>query len=200
MIGHAWQFEISTMNEESPNLTNQFLVAMPGMSDPTFAKTVTYLCQHSSEGALGIIINRPSELTLGEVMEQMSIEVSQPGIDAVRVFFGGPVHRERGFVLHEPGGQWDSTMQVSDSVALTTSRDILEAIGNGRGPGKVLVALGYAGWAKGQLERELLDNAWLNVPADSSIMFEWPARDRWKAAAESVGIDISLLTTSAGHA
>jgi len=188
------------MTIETANLTNQFLVAMPGMADPTFAKTVTYLCQHGPEGALGIIINRPSDLTLGEVMEQMSIEVRERAIEHLQVYFGGPVHRERGFVLHEPGGQWDSTMQVSESVALTTSRDILEAIGSGNGPSKVLVALGYAGWGKGQLEREILENAWLNVPADMAIMFESPARQRWKAAAESVGVDISLLTASAGHA
>ncbi|MCU0734381.1 MAG: YqgE/AlgH family protein [Methylotetracoccus sp.] len=188
------------MTIETANLTNQFLVAMPGMADPTFAKTVTYLCQHGPEGALGIIINRPSDLTLGEVMEQMSIEVREQAVEHLQVYFGGPVHRERGFVLHEPGGQWDSTMQVSESVALTTSRDILEAIGSGNGPSKVLVALGYAGWGKGQLEREILENAWLNVPADMAIMFESPARQRWKAAAESVGVDISLLTASAGHA
>lgn len=188
------------MNDVPANLTNQFLVAMPGMSDPTFAKTVTYLCQHGAEGALGIIINRPSELTLGEVMEQMSIEVQEAAVGEMRVYFGGPVHRERGFVLHEPGGQWDSTLQVSDSVSLTTSRDILEAIGSGRGPSKILVALGYAGWGSGQLEREILENAWLNVPADTSIMFDSPARQRWKAAAESVGVDITLLTSSAGHA
>lgn len=188
------------MNEATANLTNQFLIAMPGMADPTFAKTVTYLCQHGPEGALGIIINRPSDLTLGEVMEQMSIEVHESAIEQMRVYFGGPVHRERGFVLHEPGGRWDSTMQVSDSIALTTSRDILEALGSGEGPAKVLVALGYAGWGKGQLEREILDNAWLNVPADMSILFDSPARQRWKAAAESVGVDISLLIASAGHA
>lgn len=188
------------MNESTANLTNQFLIAMPGMADPTFAKTVTYLCQHGPEGALGIIINRPSDLTLGEVMEQMSIEVNQPDIEHMQVYFGGPVHRERGFVLHEPGSQWDSTLRVSESIALTTSRDILEAIGSGHGPAKVLVALGYAGWGKGQLEREILDNAWLNVPSDISIMFDSPPRQRWKAAAESVGVDISLLTSSFGHA
>lgn len=188
------------MSEETANLTNQFLVAMPGMADPTFAKTVTYLCQHGPEGALGIIINRPSDLTLGEVMDQMSIEVHESAVEQMRVYFGGPVHRERGFVLHQPGGPWDSTMQVSETIALTTSRDILEAIGSGQGPAKMLIALGYAGWGKGQLEREILDNAWLNVPSDLSILFDSPVRQRWKAAAESVGVDISLLTSSAGHA
>jgi putative transcriptional regulator len=188
------------MNQQPDNLTNQFLIAMPGLADPIFAKTVTYLCQHGPEGALGIIINRPSELTLGEVMEQMSIEVHASSVEDIQVYFGGPVHRERGFVLHEPGGQWDSTMKVSDSVALTTSRDILEAIGSGCGPSRILVALGYAGWAKGQLEKEIVENAWLNAPAEAPILFDYPATQRWKAAAGTMGIDIALLGTSAGHA
>jgi len=188
------------MIEQTPNLTNQFLIAMPGMADPIFAKTVTYLCQHGSEGALGIIVNRPSDLTLGEVMQQMNIEVQESSVEQMPVFFGGPVHRERGFVLHEPGGQWDSTMQVSESISLTTSRDILEAIGSGQGPSKVLVALGYAGWGQGQLEKEIIENAWLNTPANVSIIFDHPANHRWKAAAESMGINIALLSSSAGHA
>lgn len=187
------------MIEQTANLTNQFLIAMPGMADPIFAKTVTYLCQHNPEGALGIIVNRPSDLTLGEVMEQMNIEVHQSRVEQMRVYFGGPVHRERGFVLHEPGGQWDSTMPVSESISLTTSRDILEAIGSGEGPARVLVALGYAGWAQGQLEKEIIENSWLNVPVDLSILFDRPANHRWKAAAESMGVNIALLGSSAGH-
>lgn len=187
------------MIEVSANLTNHFLIAMPGMADPFFAKTVTYLCQHSNEGALGIIVNRPSDLTLGDIMQQMNIGVSEPGMGGLPVYFGGPVQPERGFVLHEAPGRWDSTLQVSDSIALTTSRDILEAIARGEGPKKVLVALGYAGWSKGQLEREIVDNAWLNAPADKSIIFEQPSAQRWKAAAELMGVDISLLTTQAGH-
>ncbi|MFO1417654.1 MAG: YqgE/AlgH family protein [Methylotetracoccus sp.] len=188
------------MIEQTANLTNQFLVAMPGLADPIFAKTVTYMCQHSADGALGIIVNRPSDLTLGEVMEQMNIAVQQSAIEQMRVYFGGPVHRERGFVLHEPGGTWDSTMQVSDSISLTTSRDILEAIGSGEGPSRVLVALGYAGWGQGQLEKEIIENSWLNVPADLSIIFDHPANHRWRAAAESMGVDIAMLSPSAGHA
>jgi putative transcriptional regulator len=188
------------MNQQPENLTNQFLIAMPGLTDPIFARTVTYLCQHGSEGALGIIVNRPSELTLGEVMEQMSIDVSASSLQQTQVYFGGPVHRERGFVLHEPGETWDSTLNVSDSVALTTSRDILEAIGSGRGPSRILVALGYAGWGKGQLEKELGEHARLNAPAAAAIFFHHPATQRWKAAAGSMGVDISLLGTAAGHA
>ncbi len=187
------------MIEQTDNLTNHFLIAMPGMADPFFAKTVTYLCQHGPDGALGIIVNRPSDLTLGEIMRQMNIETQEDEIAQLPIYFGGPVQPERGFVLHEPIGQWDSTLKVSPSISLTTSRDILEALGHGDGPRKVLVALGYAGWGKGQLEREMVENAWLSAPANQSILFDYPSAQRWKAAAELVGIDISLLTTQAGH-
>ncbi|QSA95705.1 YqgE/AlgH family protein [Methylococcus sp. EFPC2] len=187
------------MIEVDVNLTNHFLIAMPGMADPFFAKTVTYLCQHSEEGALGIIVNRPSDLTLSDIMQQMNIEVREPEMGNTPVYFGGPVQPERGFVLHDAPGQWDTTLQVTEGISLTTSRDILEAMARGEGPKKVLVALGYAGWSKGQLEREIVENAWLNAPADKNIIFEHPSAQRWRAAAESVGIDISLLTTQAGH-
>lgn len=181
------------------NLTNHFLIAMPGMVDPFFAKTVSYLCQHSAEGALGIIVNRPSDLTLADIMQQMNIDLVDKGMGELPVYFGGPVQPERGFVLHEGTGRWDSTLQVSDRIALTTSRDILEAIGRGEGPRKVLVALGYAGWSKGQLEREMVQNAWLSAPADNSILFDYEPTQRWKAAADLMGVDISLLSSQAGH-
>lgn len=187
------------MIEKYANLTNHFLIAMPGMADPSFAKTVTYLCQHSAEGALGIIINRPSELTLGDIMRQMDIEVSVEEVGAMPVYLGGPVQPERGFVLHEGREHWDSTLQVSPEISLTTSKDILEALGQGKGPRKALIALGYAGWGKGQLEREMVENAWLSAPADQRIIYDYISARRWKAAAELMGIDISLLTTQAGH-
>ncbi len=187
------------MIEQTDNFTNHFLIAMPGMADPFFAKTVTHLCQHTAEGALGIIINRPSELTLGDIMRQMDIELGEDEVGKMPIFFGGPVQPERGFVLHEPLGHWDSTLQVAPGISLTTSRDILEAISVGKGPRKALVALGYAGWGKGQLEREMVDNAWLSAPAANSILFDYPSAQRWKAAAELMGINISLLTTQAGH-
>ncbi len=187
------------MIAQPDNLTNHFLIAMPGMADPFFAKTVTYLCQHGPEGALGIIVNRPSDLTLKDIMQQMNIEIQDKERCSMPIYFGGPVQPERGFVLHEAPGHWDSTLQVSESIALTTSRDILEAISLGEGPKKVLVALGYAGWGEGQLERELVENAWLNAPADKSIIFDYPSAHRWKAAAELMGVDISLLTSQAGH-
>jgi putative transcriptional regulator len=187
------------MIEQTDNLTNHFLIAMPGMADPFFAKTVTFLCQHGREGALGIIVNRPSELTLGDIMRQMGIEISAGDVGEMPVYFGGPVQPERGFVLHEPSGHWDSTLQVAPTISLTTSRDILEAISVGKGPRKALVALGYAGWGQGQLEREMVDNAWLSAPAAPSILFDVSSAQRWKAAAELMGIDISLLTSQAGH-
>ena len=188
-----------SMIESIANLTNHFLIAMPGMTDPFFARTVTYLCQHSDEGALGIIVNRPSELSLKDIMGQMNIELRDPELGDMPVYFGGPVHPERGFVLHEPIGEWSSTLKISDELWLTTSKDILEAISRGEGPRKILLALGYAGWGKGQLEEEIVQNSWLNAQADESIIFNRPAASRWKAAAELMGIDISLLTLQAGH-
>ncbi len=187
------------MIEQADNLTHHFLIAMPGLADPFFAKTVTYLCQHNREGALGIIVNRPSELTLGDIMQQMDIDITEEGVGRMPIYFGGPVQPERGFVLHEPFGHWDSTLRIAPTISLTTSRDILEAISVGKGPRKALVALGYAGWGQGQLEREMVDNAWLSSPADKSILFDVASAQRWKAAAELMGIDISLLTTQAGH-
>ncbi len=189
------------MIEQIENLTDQFLIAMPGLNDPTFARTVTYLCQHTADGALGIIINRPSDLTLGDIMAQMQIDIDAAceEVHAIPVYHGGPVHPERGFVLHEPAGHWDSTLNISSQVAMTTSRDILEALSVGEGPQRVLVALGYAGWGEGQLEQEISQNAWLNTPASSAILFDQPPAARWKAAAGLLGVNIGLLTTQAGH-
>lgn len=182
------------------SLSNQFLIAMPSMEDPFFTRSVIYLCQHSADGALGIVINRPSELTMGDVLGQMGIEATDEAASQLPIFFGGPVHPERGFVIHEPAGQWDSSMQVSGHIALTTSRDILEAVAKGEGPHNILIALGYAGWGKGQLEKEILGNAWLNSPVTPSILFERPVRQRWKAAVEAMGVNVALLSSQAGHA
>ncbi|MGI9212248.1 MAG: YqgE/AlgH family protein [Methylococcaceae bacterium] len=187
------------MIEQIENLTNQFLVAMPGLNDPVFSKTVTYLCQHTNDGALGIMVNRPSEMTLTDILSQMNIEVGDRLAHSIPVYLGGPVHPERGFVLHEPTGQWDSTLVISPEVSLTTSRDILEALSVGDGPQRVLIALGYVGWSQGQLEAEIAENAWLNTPASTTVLFEQPSSQRWKAAAGLLGININLLTTQAGH-
>jgi putative transcriptional regulator len=184
---------------ETLNVTDHFLIAMPGMGDPNFHRTVTYMCQHSHEGALGIVINRPTELKLGDILQQMTIRIEDDRVKQIPVYHGGPVQPERGFVIHEPKGNWDSSLEVSESIALTTSRDILEAIARGKGPARFVVALGYAGWGEGQLEREIVQNAWLNAPAKDRILFEMPADQRWKSAAEQMGIDIDRLSSSAGH-
>lgn len=186
--------------KQTSSLTNQFLIAMPSMEDTFFSRTVTLLCQHNEDGALGIVINRPADMTLGSVLDQMNIETHDRAIDRLPVFFGGPVHPERGFVIHEPAGKWESSLKVSDDIALTTSRDILEAVAKGEGPRNMLVALGYAGWAKGQLEKEILENVWLNSPISNSILFERPANQRWKASVELMGVNVALLSSQAGHA
>ena len=184
---------------QSTYLNNQFIIAMPTLADPNFFHTVTYLCQHNEEGALGIVINRFAEMKLGEIFKQMNIRVTSTGASETPVFAGGPVQQERGFVLHTPGGGWDATMVVSDTISLTTSRDVIEAIAAGKGPERYLVALGYAGWGEGQLEQEILANAWLNTPCSKNVLFDTPINMRWRAAAGQIGVDINQLTTPAGH-
>ena len=181
-------------------LTDHFIIAMPGLMDENFYQAVTYICEHDDNGTFGIIINRESEITLSEVMQQMNIAY-QPG-DAAQepVFTGGPVQANRGFILHRPTGNWDSSLVINDSVALTTSRDILEAIAEDRGPDDTIIALGYAGWGPGQLEQEMAANTWLSCPADQQIIFETPVKDRWQAAADLIGVDLSLLSSDTGHA
>ncbi|MFA6052981.1 MAG: YqgE/AlgH family protein [Methylobacter sp.] len=180
-------------------LNNQFIIAMPSLADPNFAHTVTYLCQHSEDGALGIVINRSTDMKLDEVFKQMDIKVTSLAAAEATVFAGGPVQQERGFVIHTSGGDWNATMAVSETISLTTSRDVLEAIAAGVGPEQYLVALGYAGWAEGQLEKEIMDNAWLNTPSGKQILFDMPVDLRWSAAADQIGIDINQLTAPAGH-
>ena len=192
---------LDTMAMGSPaNLTNQFLIAMPGLRDPNFARTVTYICEHSDKGAMGIVVNRPLELSVADVMSHMQIADTPPEIGKQAVYLGGPVDSERGFVLHSGGPSWSSTLRITDAICVTTSRDILEAMARGEGPERTLVALGYAGWAGGQLEHELQDNAWLSGPADTRIIFDRPAEERWVAAARLLGIDLNLISTEAGHA
>ena len=182
------------------NLTNQFLIAMPSLADPNFVHTVTYICAHSEDGAMGIVINRPLNIGLGEVLAQMKMEATVPDINERPVFHGGPVQRDRGFIIYRPASSWDSSLQVSDEVAVATSRDILEAISCGEGPQDTLVALGYAGWSAGQLEQEMLDNAWLSTPANDNILFRLPAPDRWRSAVALLGIDLDNLSSEIGHA
>ncbi len=182
------------------SLTNHFLIAMPSLADPNFARTVTLICEHSSEGAMGLIINRPIDLSLRQILQQMDIEGNETAQLDLPVHLGGPVQGNRGFVVHEPLGQWESTLPVSDMLGVSTSRDILVALAQNRGPQRSFLALGYAGWAPGQLEREIAENAWLSGPADRSILFEMPAEQRWGAAANLLGIDITTLSDEAGHA
>ncbi|MEX0730460.1 MAG: YqgE/AlgH family protein [Aquisalimonadaceae bacterium] len=185
---------------DNGNFTNHFLIAMPALEDPNFHQTVTYICEHNDDGALGIVINRPTDVTLGELLEHMDLQCSSAAIARNTVYMGGPVQRERGFVLHSPGETWESSLDVSPLVSVTTSRDILAAIAQGGGPTRFMVALGYAGWGAGQLEREMAENAWLHGPADPDILFDLDAGDRWRAAAALLGVDLLLLSTDTGHA
>lgn len=182
------------------NLTHHFLIAMPAMTDPFFAKTLTYVCEHSDNGAMGIVVNRPTSLTLGELFAQINLPLKQADLKDMPVHFGGPVQTDRGFVLHDAEGDWQSTLHINDRVKLTTSRDILQAVSEGKGPKHLLVALGYAGWVSGQLEQELADNAWLTVPANEHILFDLPAEDRLSAAMNLLGINYASLSDEVGHA
>jgi len=185
---------------ENLSLTNHFLMAMPNLADPNFAHSVTYICQHDQEGAMGIVLNQPLDLTIGTVLAQMDIELEDSNIGKQPVYLGGPVQNDRGFILHQPTGSWDSNLDITSEVGLTTSRDILEAIAHGAGPQRILFALGYAGWGPGQLEAELAANVWLSGPASTEIMFSVPSRERWAAAAALVGVDLTQLSDQAGHA
>lgn len=182
------------------SLANHFLIAMPSMLDPNFSRGVTLLCQHGEDGAMGILVNRVSDFTLGEVLGQMQIEARDPALASTPVLLGGPVQPERGFVLHDGGDRWDSSFRVSERLSITTSRDILVSMAEGDGPRHSVVALGYAGWTAGQLESELQENAWLTVPVDEAILFETPLERRWQAAARLVGVDLDRLAGYAGRA
>jgi len=186
--------------ESQSSLVNQLLIAMPGMADPNFATTVTLICEHNDDGALGIVINRPLNLVLGGLFEQLDVHDADPGIARQPVLSGGPVGIERGFVLHGPGQRFENTVVVSDDISLTLSRDVIDALARGQGPERLLVALGYAGWQAGQLEHEMLANAWLSVPATPEIVFDTPFAERWDKAARVLGIDIARMSTDAGHA
>ena len=182
------------------SLCNQLLIAMPGMLDPNFSTTVTLVCEHNDEGALGIVINRPMDIKLEGLFEQLDVTDADRSIANHPVLNGGPVARERGFVLHNPSSAFESSVTVSDEVQLTLSRDVIDAMAAGSGPDKSLVALGYAGWEPGQLEAEILSNTWLTVPAKPEVIFDIPFNDRWTVAAQTIGIDISQISPDAGHA
>lgn len=185
---------------ENTNLTGHFLIAMPAMADPYFAKSLTYICEHNPEGALGVVVNRPIEMTLLSLFSQIEINLTNPEIANAVMYFGGPVQTDRGFVLHRPVGTWNSTLVVGADIGLTTSKDILEAVGRGEGPADFIVTLGYAGWAAGQLEHELSQNAWLNVPAEPNVIFGLPWEERLSAAMSMLGVNLASLSEEAGHA
>jgi putative transcriptional regulator len=182
------------------SLQDHFLIAMPAMADPNFNETVTYICKHDAEGAFGLVINRPSDLSLGEMLGQLAIDLKDRSLAERSVMHGGPVEPQRGFVLHRSNNVYEATIVAGTDIKLTSSPDILAALGRGAGPEPVFVALGYAGWGRGQLEVELGSNTWLTVPADPAIIFETPFEQRWTAALGLPGVDIRRITQYAGHA
>ncbi len=181
------------------NLTSHFLIAMPAMQDPNFSRTLTFVCEHNERGALGIVVNRPIDATLDALFRQVEIPLAAGELARQPVFYGGPVQMEHGFVLHRPVGGWKSTLPVGE-VGLTTSKDILEAMARGEGPREQLVALGYAGWAPGQLEEEIANNGWLTVQADLDVIFNVPPEGRYDAAMQALGVNAAFLSEEAGHA
>ncbi|MDO4708973.1 MAG: YqgE/AlgH family protein [Pseudomonadota bacterium] len=188
------------MTESASSLARQLLIALPALDDPNFARTVSLICQHDEHGAMGIVINRASEFSVGELFAQIRIEGGAPELLAQPVLAGGPVHAERGFVLHDGEREWDSSVRLPGGLALTTSRDVLEAMARGDGPAQALVALGCAGWAAGQLEQEISENSWLLAPPDDDLLFRLPLEQRWQAAAGLVGVNLMNMTHYSGHA
>ncbi|WP_438950920.1 YqgE/AlgH family protein [Porticoccus sp.] len=187
-------------NQHFESLSNHFLVAMPGLLDPNFSHAVIYICEHSPDGAMGLVINNPLDIPISQIFEQFEMTYS-PHIGAQPLLSGGPVQIDRGFVLHRAGErQWESTRTISGEISLTASRDIISDIAVERGPGELIITLGYAGWGPGQLEEELAHNAWLTVPGDANILFNTPFEQRASAAAAKIGIDLNMLSTDAGHA
>lgn len=184
----------------SIDLTHHFLIAMPNMVDPHFSRSLTYICEHNDQGALGLVVNRPIDMTLQALFERLSMDLRDTAVADAPIYFGGPVQTDRGFVLHMPAGDWQTTLRVGEAIGLTTSKDILEAVGRGEGPARLLVTLGYAGWSPGQLEHEITQNAWLTVEATGDILFETPAEERLPAAMELLGLDYARLQDEAGHA
>jgi putative transcriptional regulator len=185
---------------ESSCLAGHFLIAMPNMVDPNFKDTVTYLCEHTEKGALGVVVNRQTDITMESLFDQIEIKIPSTPLAARKVHFGGPVSMEHGFVLHRPHGTWNSSIVVGDELVLTTSKDILEAVAGGEGPNDWLLTLGYAGWGAGQLEEEIAQNAWLTVPASADLLFDTPSEQLFDVAMQRLGISKFALSSVAGHA
>lgn len=184
------------------NLTNNFIIAMPGLTDPMFEKSVSYICQHTSQGAMGLTINRPLDISFSYFLEKLNISLEDKNLASTPVYLGGPIETEHGFILHSNDGEVSSssqTLKINDDISLSSSKDILTAIAKGKGPSQYLITLGYAGWIKDQLEYEMQQNSWLNVLADTNIIFSTPFKKRWEKAAEKLGIDINLISGDIGH-
>jgi putative transcriptional regulator len=201
---------------QNTNFTNQFLIAMPALTDPHFSRSLVFICEHNERGALGVIVNRPLDMTLGNLFERVDLKLEDRALAGQPVYFGGPVQTDRGFVLHRtppppppdpalgsdatPASPWQANMRVTDEISLTSSRDILLSMSDQGQPRELIVTLGYAGWSAGQLENEMLQNAWINVPGDPRILFDMPYEERLPAAMQSLGIDFATLSDVAGHA
>lgn len=195
--------EHTAMAPSTLNLANHFLIAMPSMQDPIFGGAVVYVCEHNEKGVLGVVINKPTDMTMDVLFERIDLKVDDSVQDQVAsepIMFGGPVQDDRGFVLHTPGGRFSSSLSVTDEVAFTTSIDVLEAVASGDGPQRLLVSIGYAGWSPGQLEDEISRNGWLTVGASADVMFDLPIEQRYTAAIKLLGIDPMMLASEAGHA
>lgn len=187
------------MPEISTSLAHHLLVALPSLAEAPFARSVALICQHDENGTMGVLVNQPTDYTIGEVLAQMDITTDDEALRVRVVLNGGPVHPERGFVIHDDARAWESSLPVGDGLFLTTSRDILEAMARGDGPANALVTLGCAGWGEGQLEGELADNSWLTVPADADLLFRTPLDERWQGAASRIGVDLFRMTDYSGH-
>ena len=193
------------MDSEPINLTHHFLIAMPGLSDESFAKSVIYLCEHSERGALGLVINKPSDINVRGLFDKVDLPLHREDLNQTPVYHGGPVHTERGFVLHEcmlPGSEsvYASTMTIPGGLEMTTSKDVLEALSTGAGPRRVFVSLGYAAWGEGQLESEISENSWLTVAADPAVIFDTPIEQRYDKALSLLGLQAWMLSSQVGHA
>jgi putative transcriptional regulator len=190
---------------ENLNLTGQFLIAMPSMTDPRFSQTISFICTHNEDGAMGIVLNRPSEYNVEDLLNQIELKITPSPLLEDAIYEGGPMQTDRGFVLHMPQQEYNSTIQINDNIALTTSKDILEAAADNQAPKKMIIALGYAGWSAGQLEEEMGQNAWLNLEATEQqalqkIIFDTPANNRFKLGMDMMGLNSSNLLDVAGHA
>lgn len=184
----------------TPSLAGQLLLAMPTLTDPNFSRSVVLICEHNPEGALGLIVNRPLQLHLGQILEQLKLGQAGAEVAARPVFSGGPVETQRGFVLHDAPEDFSDSLQVGDALAITASETVLAAIVRSAGPRRFLVALGYSGWGAGQLERELAENAWLSAPSSPTLVFDTAVEERWREAAARIGVDVDRLSGETGHA